>query len=182
MEFEEKTLERQPIFEGKVVTLVKDKVSLPNGATSYRELVLHRGAVAVLALTPEGKIILVKQYRKAIEAISYEIPAGKLEIGEAGQEAQAALRELEEETGYTSQSLEKVYDFYTAIGFSNERISLYLAKDLVKVPHPRPQDEDEFIECLELSLEECQKLIEDGAILDAKTIMALQYLALNPQE
>ncbi len=178
MEFEEKTLERQTIFEGQIMTVAKDKVQLPNGKTSYRELVFHHGAVAVLAVTPDNKIILVKQYRKAIEALSYEIPAGKLELGEAGQEKQAAARELEEETGYAGQ-LELLYEFYSAIGFSNEHIKLYLAKDLKKVPNPRPQDEDEFLELLELPYEDCMDLVKSGQIQDAKTIIALQYYALS---
>lgn len=178
MEFEEKTLERQTIFEGQIMTVAKDKVQLPDGQTSYRELVFHNGAVAVLAITPANKIILVKQYRKAIEAVSYEIPAGKLELGEAGHEKEAAARELEEETGYTAD-LELLYEFYSAIGFSNEHIKLYLARDLQRVPNPRPQDEDEFLELLELSYEECMDLVKSGKIQDAKTIIALQYFALK---
>lgn len=178
MEFEEKTLERQEIFSGKIFTVAVDKVALPNGkGESVRELIFHKGAVSVLAVTDEGKIILVKQYRKAIEKISYEIPAGKLELGEAGSEKEAALRELEEETGYTGQ-LELIHTFYTAIGFCDEKIQLYLAKNLKKVENPRPQDEDETIELFELTYEECQDLLKTGQIEDAKTIIALQYYAL----
>ena len=92
-------------------------------------------------------MILVKQYRKAIEATSYEIPAGKLELGENADPQAAALRELEEETGYAGQ-LELVYDFYSAIGFCNEKIKLYSASHLTKVENPRPQDEDETLELL----------------------------------
>lgn len=179
MNFEEKTLSRDVKFEGRIFTVAVDDVALPNGlGISKRELVFHNGAVAVLAVTPENKIIIVKQYRKAIEKISYEIPAGKLEIGENGSEADAALRELEEETGYTGQ-LELLYEFYTAIGFSNEKIKLYFATDLEKVPNPRPKDPDEVIELFELTYEECMKLVVSGAIEDAKTIMALQYFALR---
>lgn len=181
MEFEEKTLERQTIFEGQIMTVAKDKVQLPNGQTSYRELVFHHGAVAVLALTPDNKIILVKQYRKAIEDLSYEIPAGKLELGEAGHEKEAAARELEEETGYAGE-LDLLYEFYSSVGFSNEHIKLYLAKDLQKVPDPRPQDEDEFLELLELTYEECMDLVKSGKIRDAKTIIALQYYALTEKD
>lgn len=129
-------------------------------------------------MTDEGKIILVKQYRKAIESVSYEIPAGKLEEGEAGFEQEAASRELEEETGYQGQ-LTPLYTFYTAIGFSNEKITLYLADKLQKVDNPRPQDEDEVIELFELSYEECMELVKSGQICDAKTLIALQYYALN---
>ena len=124
------------------------------------------------------KLILVKQYRKAIEAISYEIPAGKLEVGEITDPVAAALRELEEETAYTGK-LELLYDFYSAIGFCNERIKLYVATNLKPVENPRPLDDDEFLELYELTYEECMELVASGAIQDAKTIIALQYYALH---
>ena len=179
MDFEEKTLKRTEIFDGQIFKVCLDEVKLPNNlGTSKRELVFHKGAVAVLAVTDEGKIILVKQYRKAIESVSYEIPAGKLEEGEAGFEQEAASRELEEETGYQGQ-LTPLYNFYTAIGFSNEKITLYLADKLQKVDNPRPQDEDEVIELFELSYEECMELVESGQLCDAKTLIALQYYSLN---
>ena len=125
-------------------------------------------------MTAEDKIVLVKQYRKAIEAVSYEIPAGKLEVGENADPMAAALRELEEEVAYTAK-LELLYDFYSAIGFCNEKLKLYLASDLTKVENPRPQDDDETLEVLEVSLEEAKNLIQSGHICDAKTIMAIQY-------
>lgn len=175
MEFEEKTLKREEIYQGPIFTLVRDQVELPAGkGTAQRDLIFHNGAVAVIAITPEDKMILVKQYRKAIEATSYEIPAGKLEVGENADPEAAALRELEEETGYTGQ-LELVYDFYSAIGFCNEKIKLYSASHLTKVENPRPQDEDETLELFEVSPAEAAALLASGDICDAKTIMALQY-------
>ena len=110
MEFEEKTLKRELKFKGHIFEVAVDEVLLPDGKTAGRELIFHKGAVAVLAITPEGKIIIVKQYRKAIEAVSYEIPAGKLEVGEAGDEMAAAARELEEETQYRGE-LKLIYEF-----------------------------------------------------------------------
>ncbi|HEO4438458.1 TPA: NUDIX domain-containing protein [Streptococcus agalactiae] len=179
MDFEEKTINRQTVFDGQIIKVAVDDVELPNGlGQSKRELVFHGGAVATLAVTPEHKIVLVKQYRKAIEGISYEIPAGKLETGESGSKEEAALRELEEETGYTG-NLEILYSFYTAIGFCNEKIVLYLATDLQKVENPRPQDDDEVLELLELSYEDCMQMVEKGMIQDAKTIIALQYYGLK---
>ncbi|MGT2934464.1 NUDIX hydrolase [Streptococcus castoreus] len=179
MEFEEKTLKRQEIFDGHIFKVVVDEVQLPNHlGQSRRELIFHRGAVSILAVTPENKIVMVKQYRKAIEAISYEIPAGKLEAGEAGSEMEAAARELEEETAYTGQ-LTFLYEFYTAIGFCNEKIKLYLATDLQKVTTPRPQDDDEVIEVLELTYNDCMDLITQGKLVDAKSLIALQYYALH---
>ncbi|MBJ8326013.1 NUDIX domain-containing protein [Streptococcus pacificus] len=181
MEFIEKTIERETIFKGHIFDVAVDKVELPNGlGTSTRELVFHKGAVAVLAITPENKLVIVKQYRKAIEMISYEIPAGKLEVGESGSEKEAALRELEEETGYVGE-LSLIHEFYTAIGFCNEKIKLYLGTSLKKVPNPKPKDDDETIEILELSLKECQDMISTGQITDAKTIIAVQYLTLNQE-
>ena len=175
MEFEEKTVKRTEIYQGPIFKVVQDQVELPEGkGQAQRDLIFHNGAVAVIAITPENKMILVKQYRKAIEATSYEIPAGKLELGENADPQAAALRELEEETGYTGQ-LELVYDFYSAIGFCNEKIKLYSASHLAKVENPRPQDEDETLELFEVSLEEAEQLLQNGDICDAKTIMALQY-------
>ncbi|GAA0054855.1 UNVERIFIED_CONTAM: NUDIX hydrolase [Streptococcus canis] len=179
MAFEEKTLRRQDIFDGQIFKVVVDDVELPNNlGQAKRELIFHRGAVAVLAVTPDRKIVIVKQYRKAIEAISYEIPAGKLEIGEDGLELEAAARELEEETAYTG-NLSFLYEFYTAIGFCNEKIKLYLATDLEKVANPKPQDVDEVIDVLELSYKECMDLVAQGKLVDAKTLIALQYYALH---
>ena len=179
MEFEEKTLSRKEIYTGPIFQLVQDQVELPNGiGTAQRDLIFHNGAVCVLAVTPENKIVLVKQYRKAIEKISVEIPAGKLEIGENTDPEAAALRELEEEAAYTGK-LTLLYDFYSAIGFCNERLKLYLASDLKKVKNPRPQDDDEPFELLEVSREEAKQLIQSGDICDAKTIIAIQYWELQ---
>ena len=179
MEFEEKTLSRREIYKGPIFQLVQDQVELPNGkGTAQRDLIFHNGAVCVLAVTAENKIVLVKQYRKAIEKISVEIPAGKLEIGENVDPEAAALRELEEEAAYTGK-LTLLYDFYSAIGFCNERLKLYLASGLTKVKNPRPQDEDETLELLEVSFEEAKQLIQSGDICDAKTIMAIQYWELQ---
>lgn len=175
MNFEEKTIKRTSIYKGPIFEVATDEVELPQGkGSSRRDLIFHNGAVAVIAITSEDKIILVKQYRKAIEATSYEIPAGKLELGEQNDPKAAALRELEEETGYKAQ-LELVYDFYSAIGFCNERIRLYHASHLEKIDNPRPQDEDEVLELYEVSLDEAKDLIASGDICDAKTIIAIQH-------
>ena len=179
MEFEEKTLSRKEIYTGPIFQLVQDQVELPAGkGTAQRDLIFHNGAVCVLAITQANRIVLVKQYRKAIEKVSYEIPAGKLEVGENTDPEAAALRELEEEAAYTGK-LSLLYDFYSAIGFCNERLRLYLASDLRKVENPRPQDEDETLELLEVSLEEAKELIQSGDVCDAKTIMAIQYWDLQ---
>lgn len=179
MEFEEKTISRKEIYKGPIFQLVQDQVELPEGkGRARRDLIFHNGAVCVLAVTATNKIVLVKQYRKAIEKVSYEIPAGKLEIGENTDPEAAALRELEEETAYSGK-LRLLYDFYSAIGFCNERLRLYIASNLEKVENPRPQDEDETLELLEVSMDEALSLIQSGDICDAKTIMAIQYWQLQ---
>lgn len=179
MEFEEKTISRKEIYKGPIFQLVQDQVELPEGkGRAQRDLIFHNGAVCVLAVTSTNKIVLVKQYRKAIEKVSYEIPAGKLEIGENTDPEAAALRELEEETAYSGK-LRLLYDFYSAIGFCNERLRLYVASNLEKVENPRPQDEDETLELLEVSMDEALSLIQSGDICDAKTIMAIQYWQLQ---
>lgn len=172
--FEEKTIHSEHIFDGKVISLKVDDVELPNGKTSKRELIHHPGAVAIIAITKDEKIILVEQYRKALEKSLIEIPAGKLEPGE--QPEITALRELEEETGFTTTKLTFVTSFYTSPGFANEIIYLYLADNLEKMNAPPAGDEDEFIELMELSLDEVKELVSQQRIQDAKTNYAILYL------
>ena len=170
-DLEEKTIATRKIFNGKVIDLQVDDVLLPNGNVSKREIVKHPGAVAVMALTEEEKIVLVRQFRKALEKTILEIPAGKLEKDE--EPLDSAHRELEEETGYQARKLEKVVSFYTSPGFADEEIHLHWATGLEKGAFN--PDEDEFVELVELSLDECFKRIETGDICDAKTIFAIYY-------
>lgn len=114
MTFEEKTLSKEAIYEGKIINVEKHKVLLPNNETSYREVVKHNGAVAVCALTPDNEVILVRQYRKPMDEVLLEIPAGKLEPGE--DRMSAAKRELEEETGYKTESLILIGEVYGSQG------------------------------------------------------------------
>lgn len=167
--FEEKTISTQTIYEGKVVKLVVDDVLLPDGQKSKREIVKHAGAVAVIAITKEEKLVLVRQYRKALGKTMLEIPAGKLEPGE--KPIDCALRELEEETGYRAKTLKPLYSFYTSPGFANEIIHLFQAEGLQK--GETHLDQDEFIELVEYSLEACFQAIEAEEICDAKTILAV---------
>lgn len=172
--FKEITTKREEIYNGKIIQVVVDDVTLPNGQTSKRELVFHQGAVGILAVTPEDKIVLVKQYRKAIDRAILEIPAGKIEADEPNPFV-TAMRELEEETGYQCESMNRMTKFVTSPGFSNEWMYLYEAKGLYKVDNPLPQDEDEFLEISEVTLDEAKGLIEIGDICDAKTIYAILY-------
>lgn len=176
--FEEKTITTKKIFEGNIIDVQLDEVKLPNGETAERELVYHPGAVAVIPITSDNKIVLVEQYRKPLERTLIEIPAGKLEENE--NPLTAAVRELEEETGYTTTNLSQVTSFYTSPGFANELVYVYITNDLIKMENPPAGDDDEFVEIMEVTLEEAKKLVEEGRIQDAKTNYAVLYLhALN---
>ena len=179
--FEEKTLSRDLIFHGHIFQVAQDTVLLPDGHMGSRELVFHNGGVAVIPIL-SGKLLLVGQYRKAIESFIYEIPAGKLEIGENAQPDLAALRELEEETGYTVKApdtLETLPPFYGTPGFSSEKTYLYFTDKLTKVAHPRAMDDEEFLDKKAVTLEEAKAMIQDGSICDAKTVIAVQYWELR---
>ncbi|MDK4102987.1 NUDIX hydrolase [Staphylococcus pseudintermedius] len=175
MHFEEKTISKESIYKGKIIEVEKHKVSLPNNETAYREVVKHSGAVAICALTPDQQVILVKQYRKALEQELLEIPAGKLEPGEDRESA--AMRELEEETGYKAKKLTLIGEVYGTPGFSNEKISVYFADNLVE--GKVNLDEDEFVEKVRYSLDDVKKAVEARTIEDAKTFIAFQHLLLH---
>ncbi|MEK4908084.1 ADP-ribose pyrophosphatase [Niallia circulans] len=173
---EEKTLKTEHIYSGRIIQVQVDEVELPNGKTSTRELVKHPGAVAVIAITDDNKLVMVEQYRKPLEKVIVEIPAGKLEKGE--EPALCARRELEEETGYECETLELVSSFYTSPGFADEIIHVYVAKGLKQKENAAGLDEDEFVNVLEISLEEALEFIKEKRIFDAKTIFGVQYLQI----
>ncbi|WP_145417144.1 NUDIX domain-containing protein [Staphylococcus warneri] len=175
MEFNEKTIDRTVIYNGKIVDLEIHDVELPDGRTSIRELIYHNGAVAVCAITPENEVLLVKQFRKPAEKPLLEIPAGKLEKNEEREEA--AKRELEEETGYIAKNLQFVTHMYGSPGFSNEKLTIYFA-DQLEVGEMN-LDDDEFVEVHKFSIEEVKEALQNAEIEDAKTIIALQHLLLN---
>ncbi|MEH7545656.1 ADP-ribose pyrophosphatase [Neobacillus bataviensis] len=173
----EKTIKSEEIFSGKIISLHLQDVELPNGKHSKREIIKHPGAVAVIAVTDENKVVMVEQYRKALERTIVEIPAGKLEKGEEPEIC--ARRELEEETGYECSSLELLTSFYTSPGFADEIVHVYVAKGLTKKEDAAGLDEDEFVNLEELTLEEALKYVTEQKIFDAKTIFAVQYLQLQ---
>ncbi|WP_319004432.1 NUDIX hydrolase [Halobacillus litoralis] len=175
--FEETTYESETIYTGKIVQLNVDSVTLPDGKTSKRELIKHPGAVAVIALTEEGRMVCVEQYRKPLEKSIVEIPAGKLEEGEDPKTC--ALRELEEETGYTSEDLELVTSFYTSPGFADEIVHLYFTDQIKPLDQQPDGDEDEFVERLEITIEEAEQMEKEQRIHDAKTAYAILYLKLR---
>ena len=177
-DFEEKTIARKEIFKGNIIDVYLDDVALPQGGTSQRELVFHPGGVGILAITPDNKIVLVKQFRKPLEKVILEIPAGKIEQGEGHTPLQTGMRELEEETGYRSKSLSHLTSMYLSPGFANEVLHIYHAQGVEKVENPLAQDEDEVLELYHLTLEEAQQAMKDQLICDAKTIYAIQYWEL----
>ncbi|MGI6678801.1 MAG: NUDIX domain-containing protein [Dehalobacterium sp.] len=167
----EKTLESSYIYQGKILSLRKDQVRLPNGKTAMREIVEHPGAVSIVPITEEGKIIFVRQYRKPVEKETIEIPAGKLDQGELPQDC--AQRELQEEIGF-SGNLEYKFSYYSTPGFSDEIMYLFFARNL-KIA-PLTCDEDELIEKMEVSLDDALHMIMQGEIVDAKTIIGILTL------
>ncbi len=168
----EKTVKTDKLYRGKIINLRIDTVELPNQKYSKREIIEHGGGVAIIAIK-EGKIVLVKQYRKAIEKSIYELPAGKLESTESPKEC--AIREFAEETGYESNKMKFLFNFYSSPGFSNELINLFIAEDISFVgANP---DEDEYIETVEIPFTDAFQMIKSGEIIDAKTIIGLLYVS-----
>jgi len=142
---------------------------LPDGRISTREIVEHRGAVAIVPMLSENKVILIKQFRKPANEDLLEIPAGTLAEGETPIEC--AKRELVEEIGYSAGKFEELFSIYLAPGYSTEKLHVFLASELK--PEERKLDEEEFIEVVEMTLDEAISQIEAGAIKDAKTICGL---------
>lgn len=167
--FNEPTIKSETIFEGKLIKLQVDHVRLPNGKSATRELVKHPGAVAVLAFTSDNRLVVVEQYRKPLEKVTVEIPAGKLEQDE--EPLQCAKRELVEETGYVATKWAHLVSFYTSPGFADEQLHLYVAEDL-QAGQSQP-DDDEFVNTREITLDEAFALIETKDICDAKTVAAV---------
>lgn len=168
MNFTEKTLSSEYVFNGKVIDVKRDEILVSNGHKSIREVVEHLGGVVIVARRDKC-ILLVKQYRYPLKDISIELPAGKLERGEDPD--LASRRELEEETGYVSDNWKSLGYIYTTPGFCNEKLYLYFADNL-RYKNQNP-DEDEIIESLEYKINDVYSMIDRGEINDSKTICAL---------
>lgn len=175
----EKQIKSTLVYQGHIFHITKDEV-LIKGRVRQRDVVHHHGGVGVLALC-DHKILLVKQYRYAVSCYMLEIPAGKLEQGE--DPLTCGARELEEESGYRScKELQPLCSMYSTPGFCNEMLYLYWTKQVVKVENPAPMDEDEEIEIVWVELCKAKEMIENQEIIDAKTIVAIQYALLQQNE
>ena len=169
MVLSEKTIEKEVVFEGRIVTVRKDKAELSDGSIAPRELVIHSGGVCVVPLTDDNKVIMVRQFRYAFGEPLLEIPAGKLEKGE--EHRSAALRELEEETGAKCTSFEYLGVCYPSVAYLTEKIHMYLARGLsFGKAH---LDEGEFLDVMQIPLDEAVEMVMRGEIPDAKTQIAL---------
>lgn len=169
----EEKVSSEDVFDGNLLHVKKDTVRLPNGNIAYREWIKHPGASAVVPVTPEGRLIFVRQYRYPIQQVTLEIPAGKLDA-EGEEPLDCARRELSEETGYQAEKYTFLTKLATTVGFSNEFIYIYAAEGLTAGrQHP---DEDEFINVCTLTMDEAMAKIRSGEICDAKSVTAVLLL------
>ena len=166
------------VYKGSFIDVWRDEVNLPNNSTSTREWIKHPGAACCIPILPDGKIALIRQFRYPIGKEMIEIPAGKLEENEKPKDC--ASRELEEEIGYRSNKITFLTHIHPAIGFTNEKMWIYLAEDLVRT---KPKlDSDEFLELHPTSMENALTMVWDGTITDVKTIIGLIWVDKNHPE
>lgn len=170
MDFEEKTLEKNVIYSGKILNLRKDRVSLPDGKAGVREIVEHSGGSAILC-EKDGKILMVKQFRYAYKEEIWEIPAGKVNAGE--DSVKTAFRELEEEGGIKADNMELLFTVYPSPGYTSEIIRIYRATGLTETR--AHLDEDEFLSAEWIEKPRLKNMIERGEIKDSKTLIALLF-------
>ncbi len=172
MNLEEMKINSQPLFQGVVLNLRKDTVTLPNGETAFREVIEHNGGACVAALDDQNNLLMVRQYRYAAEQTMWEIPAGKLEKGE--DPLVCATRELEEETGYHAKEFLPLGYFFPTPAYCQEKIYMYYAKELT--PTKQHLDEDEFLEVDAIPFEKALEMVNNGEIIDGKTQLAILKL------
>lgn len=162
-------IDQAVVFEGKFIQVRRDVIEFDDHPTQTWDLIVHPGAVAIIPIDDQGRLVLVEQWRRAIGKVTIEIPAGLLEKGEDPE--LCAQRELREETGYRAKTIHPFGGCYCAPGLSNEYVHLFIAKGLQK--DPLVADDTEMIDVRTLSLEEALKMIEEGIIYDAKTVVGI---------
>ncbi len=165
----EKTVSSELIFDGKIITVKKDKAELENGDIVTRELVVHPGGVCIVPVNENGEILMVKQFRYPFQEALVELPAGKLEFGEDHREA--GLRELREETGAVCEKFEYLGVCYPSVAYLTEKIHMYLATGLSF--DKQDLDDDEFLDVIKIKLEDAVEMIMNNEIPDAKTQCAI---------
>jgi ADP-ribose pyrophosphatase len=168
----EERISGEDIYGGIFLKMKRDKIALPNGEEAVREYLTHPGAIAVVAILEDGRILLERQYRYPIAKACIEIPAGKLEIDE--DHLLCAKRELEEETGYTARKWSYIRRIHPVISYSTELIDIYLAEDLV--PGKSHLDDEEFLDVFAAPLDQLIGWVENGEITDVKTTISAYWL------
>ena len=169
----ESEIESESVFDGALLKVRKDRVRLPNGKESLREYIVHPGAVVVLAFLDNGNLLFERQFRYPLRRVFLELPAGKIDPGEAILDT--ARRELLEETGYVASEWEYIGVMHPCIGYSDERIEMFSARGL-HLAGEKQLDHNEFLEVVELAPQAAKAAVWDGRITDAKTITALFWL------
>ena len=164
---EYKRLNRELVAKGAIIDYYQDTMQVPNGNTAKWDFIEHKGAAAVVAVREDGKLLMVRQYRNALERETLELPAGGLNDRKEPTDV-AAIRELSEETGYVCDKVELLVSIYTTVAFCNEKIDIYVARDLK--PGKQHLDEEEFINVEAYSVEELKQMILQCKIQDSKTI------------
>ena len=165
-----KRMGRELVYQGTVLKVYKDHMKFSNGNTEDWDFIHHDGAAAVVPVMDDGKILMVKQYRNALERDTLEIPVGKLDDPDE-EGIVCASRELKEETGYSSDDLEWLLTIRTTVAFCDERIEVFVARNLI--PGEQHLDEDEFVDVKAYKLEELKEMIFEGKIQDSKTMAAI---------
>lgn len=165
-------LDSTQVFRGNLLDVRRDRVRLPDGNSCLREYIRHQGAAVIIAERDDRKIVFVRQYRYPLQRSFLELPAGKIDPGEAA--ADTARRELREETGYAASLWRHLGVLHPCVGYSDERIEIFLATGVQRCSQ-RELDDSEFIDVLALSLEEALQAVRDGRITDAKTLSGLLW-------
>lgn len=168
----ESCIESEQVWQGRLLDVRRDRVRLPDGSEGVREYVTHPGAVVIIPVLPNGKLMFERQYRYPVGRVMLELPAGKIDPNE--DPLLTAKRELQEETGHTADSWRHLGTMHPTIGYADERIEIFLAQSLTSLGQNN-LDEGEFLELIELSLEEAMDAVRQGTLTDGKTLSALLW-------